>query len=161
MSWTNIGIAYNTDVHPIHTYLTKTCEGATDLFLHPRTTVFSPIRSRKYTLLAKNGEGGRLHFAVQAGNDPIIVLPCDPRYHVDCIQQAWVELKEGDLIYIPGELGAYHVHFWAEEDIYRQNHSVFRGYSPVGRLSGRITTTNSGLRNFSALPDSFGMLRPF
>ncbi len=148
-----------------------------DVFYHPRTTVLTPLTSRKYQLLARSGcsssnNTSRFEYAViPAGvvDPPLLVLPHDPRQPngcgtctVDFQEQAWVELKEGDVIYIPGELGQYFVHFWAEDDgVFRPNNAVFRGWSPVRKLMGRINVTNSGLRNFTSLPDPDGLLRPF
>lgn len=156
-----------------------------DVMLHPRTTVTTPVTSRYYRLFARRvGQcevnappSHRLEFAVAAAGvvDPqLIVLPADPRqpsnrygcyYASNCgpdyVNRSIVELVSGDQIYIAGERGLFNVHLWADDDIYRQNHSVFRGWGPVRRLRGKHATYNSGTRNFTAAPSANGLLRPF
>jgi len=148
-----------------------------DPFYHPRTTVTDAVRYRAYRLFARQrvcATGtSRLQFAVAPMGEvdpPLTTLPADPRFSPAMIAQgcsmgvderAWVELVTGDEVYIPGEYGPYFVHLYASNDVYRPNHSVFRGYSPVRPLRGKRTVTNSGLRNFTALPSAHALLRPF
>lgn len=157
-----------------------------DPFYHTRTTITTPNVSRKYRLFARRSivcnsaqlSSSRLEYAVAPAGvvDPTLtVLPGDPRqpkgdcYYasncgVDYQERAWVELKSGDRVYLPGERGSYEVHLWADDaGPYRQNASVFRNWGPVRRLPGRVRRhySNSGLRNFSGTPSANALLRPW
>lgn len=151
-----------------------------DMFYHPKYSIQMPNFSRYFTLFARRVTDprtncrGRLQFAVEpVGRQNCVktVLPLDPRQPphkcgnlVDPNEQAWVELRSGDIIYIPGEDLRFNVHFWADDaGPFRPNHSVFRGWGPVRKMQGQVpkNLSNSGLRNLTQLGDAAGLLRPY
>jgi hypothetical protein len=145
-----------------------------DPFYHPAVSV-ATAPMRKYRLYAKPTQCGssRWQFAVApygVQNPLFTTLPADPRQPpwstcatVGFHGQALVQIKSGDRIYVPGQPGTFLVNLYVDNVIgpYRANASVFRGYSPVRPLRGKVFTANSGLRNFTSHPSANGLLRPF
>lgn len=145
-----------------------------DLFYHPAVSLALPA-VRRFRLFARPNECGssRWQYAVAQDGVPqplFLTLDADPRQppwptcaSVDFNRQAWQSLVSGDLIYIPGQTGTFFVHLYMDDAVgpFRPTQSVFRGYSPVRPLRGKVWTPNSGLRNFTSLPSAGGLLRPF
>lgn len=158
----------------LHASGCKSNDCSQDLFYHPAVSIAqAPVR--RFRLYARPNECGssRWQYAVAeegVKNSLFLTLPADPRQPpwsscstVDFNRQAWVQLTTGNFIYIPGNPGVFQVQLWVDVDVYRPNQSVFRGYSPVRRLPGRVwrKAPNSGLRNFVSHPSANGLLRPF
>lgn len=188
--WTNYGIGYGFSGHRCSLPFSETplspsvvavvprfaSEGHNlDLFSHPRTTVALP-NVRRYRLYARQIVGGctsRWQYAVLDADDSkpsLLVLASDPR-QPPFTNAALAEygnymlnsgLQTGDQIYVPGEFGVYDVYLYIDRDVFRQEKSVFRGYSPVRRMPGQLRKqpANSGLRNFTSHPSSNALIFP-
>ena len=140
---------------------------------------------RRYRLYARPSDCGssRWQYAVAPAFDCASVAPAsrlfmtlalDPRQppwgpdrggcaSVEFYRKAWESLVSGDVIYIPGQTGTFFIHLYIDDAAgpYRPDKQVFRGYSPVRKLRGKVFTSNSGLRNFTSLPGANGLLLPF
>lgn len=148
-----------------------------DLFSHPRTTIALP-NVRRYRLYARQIVGGctsRWQYAVldaaSTEKPSLLVLASDPRQppFTDAPLAEYGNymlnggLQTGDQIYVPGEFGVYDVYLYIDRtDVFRQEKSVFRGYSPVRRLPGQKNPAgNSGLRNFTSHPSANALIFPY
>lgn len=144
-----------------------------DPFYFPNVSLLT-APAREYKLYARPTCGSsQWQFAVSPTDTQIpllTVLAGDPRQPpwsecatVGFNNQAIVQLKSGDRVYVPGQPGTFVVELFMDQLIgpYRPNASVFRGYSPVRPLRGKTSVSNSGLRNFTSHPSANALLRPF